>query len=83
MNASNIPKYICAKTRHTGDIDNSCYITALFFPMVILQDGAKGLEERGGWRKQVLFFDLKKQNKKKCNRLALQAHTVGQEIKLS
>lgn len=51
--------------------------------MVILQDGAKGLEERGGWRKQVLFFDLKKQNKKKCNRLALQAHTVGQEIKLS
>lgn len=32
MNASNVPKYICDKKTHTGDIDNSCYITAIFFP---------------------------------------------------
>lgn len=31
MNASNVPKYICDKSRHTGDTDNNWYITALFF----------------------------------------------------
>lgn len=47
MNASNVPKYICDKNRHTGDTDNSCYITALFFPKdkTSFKHGVRGLGE--------------------------------------
>lgn len=50
MNASNVPKYICDKKRHTGDIDNSCYITAIFFPKdkTPFKNRVRGLQERSG-----------------------------------
>lgn len=49
MNASKVPKSICDK-RHTEDIDNSCYITALFFPnyKASFKNGVRMLEDRGG-----------------------------------
>lgn len=47
MNASNVPKYICDK-RHTGDTDNSCHVTAMFFPKdkIPFKNRVRGLEER-------------------------------------
>lgn len=59
MNASNVPKYICDKNRHTGDTDNSSYITALFFPKdkTSFKNGVKGLVEREAVRESSALFD--------------------------
>lgn len=60
MNASNVPKYICDKNRHTGDTDNSCCIIALLVPKdkTSFKHGVRGLGE--SWLEKGTVLLIKK-----------------------